>query len=65
MATNEQFRFKKSSFSGEQTDCVELAHTGMVRDSKNPRGPILAVPLAGLLATRQGRTRPQAVTTRR
>jgi hypothetical protein len=23
----------------------------MVRDSKNPRGPILNVPLAGLLAT--------------
>jgi hypothetical protein len=30
---------------------VELAHTlGVVRDSKNPRGPVVAADLAGLLA---------------
>ena len=49
MTTNERYRFKKSSFTGEQTDCVELAHAGLVRDSKDPRGPILAVPLPALL----------------
>jgi hypothetical protein len=43
--------WRKSSRSvggGEQTDCVEVAefpdHVAM-RDSKNPAGPVLAVPL--------------------
>lgn len=58
MTTNERYRFKKSSFSGQQTDCVEVAHAGMVRDSKDPHGPILAVPLPALLATvKTGRIR--------
>lgn len=42
--------WKKSSFSGTETDCVELAWCGAVRDSKNPDGPALALDIAGLLA---------------
>jgi len=35
-------RWRKSSRSGQESSCVELAHTGdRVRDSKNPAGPIL------------------------
>lgn len=38
-------RWRKSSHSGEEGNCVELAHTpGAIRDSKNPTGPILPVP---------------------
>lgn len=48
-------RWRKSSFTGNQGDCVELAHTrDMVRDSKAPAGPLLGVPLAGLLAAVKG-----------
>lgn len=48
-------RWKKSSKSGNQGECVELAHTfGAVRDSKNLGGPVLSVPVAGLLATVKG-----------
>ncbi|WP_253777977.1 DUF397 domain-containing protein [Goodfellowiella coeruleoviolacea] len=37
-----QRRWRKSSHSGNQTSCVELAHTmTAVRDSKNPAGPVL------------------------
>jgi hypothetical protein len=37
-------RWRKSSRSAQDTACVELAHTlDMVRDSKNPTGPTLAV----------------------
>lgn len=43
-------RWRKSSFSGEQTDCVELGSSGAVRDSKNPTGPVLSLPLGRLLA---------------
>lgn len=43
-------RWKKSSFSGgEGGECVELATTELVRDSKNPTGPTLAVDLTALL----------------
>lgn len=36
--------WRKSSFSGEgQTECVEIAPWGEVRDSKNPTGPTLRV----------------------
>jgi hypothetical protein len=45
------FRWRKSSHSGGNGACVELAHTGAVRDSKNPDGPILRVDLDSLLAT--------------
>ena len=36
----------KSSYSGEEGECVEVAHTPAaihVRDSKNPEGPTLRV----------------------
>ncbi|MFG2224582.1 DUF397 domain-containing protein [Streptomyces sp. NPDC048644] len=39
--------FRKSSYSGQNGDCVEVAHTATnaraVRDSKNPTGPHLLV----------------------
>lgn len=44
-------RWRKSSYSGgENGQCVELASTGAVRDSKNPGGPALRVDLGALLA---------------
>jgi hypothetical protein len=39
--------FRKSSYSGQNAQCVEVARTGTMlglRDSKNPVGPVLAVP---------------------
>lgn len=36
-------RWRKSSRSGQESSCVELAHTrDRVRDSKNPAGPTLS-----------------------
>jgi hypothetical protein len=44
-------RWRKSSYSGQEGDCAELAHTlNAVRDSKNPGGPTLGVDVRGLLA---------------
>jgi hypothetical protein len=46
--------WRKSSYSGNEGSCVELAHTatsGAIRDSKNPDGGRLLVPLADLIAT--------------
>lgn len=44
-------RWRKSSRSGQQTSCVEVAHTlEAVRDSKNPSGPTLSVDVPRLLA---------------
>lgn len=41
-------QWRKSSYSGGNGgDCVELAHGGaalLVRDSKNPEGPVLHFP---------------------
>lgn len=50
-------RWRKSSRSGQETNCVELAHTlTAVRDSKNPAAPALAVNAASLLAAvKEGR----------
>lgn len=46
-------QWRKSSRSGEETNCVELAYVGTsigaVRDSKNSAGPTLNVDIAGLL----------------
>jgi hypothetical protein len=37
-------RWRKSSYSsGQGGACVELAHVGAMRDSKNPTGPVLPV----------------------
>lgn len=44
-----QRRWKKSSYSAQEADCVELAHTlDAVRDSKNPTGPELRADLSAL-----------------
>lgn len=53
--------WRKSSRSGAETNCVELASTGAVRDSKNPAGPLLSVDLATVLAAiKTGRIGPAA-----
>ena len=41
-------RWRRSSRSGYQSNCVELANVGVVRDSKNP-GPVLPVNVPALL----------------
>lgn len=51
-------RWRKSSRSAEETNCVELTNigSGAVRDSKNPVGSTLSIDLAGLLdAVKAGR----------
>lgn len=51
-------RWRKSSFSGggTQTACIELASSlEMIRDSKNPQGPVLGGDMAALVrAVREG-----------
>jgi hypothetical protein len=42
--------WRKSSRSNDQSACVDVANTGLVRDSKNTGGPTLAVDLPGLVA---------------
>jgi hypothetical protein len=42
--------WRKSSYSGNESNCVELAYEGAIRDSKNPDGDHLTVSLAGLIA---------------
>ncbi|WP_371515375.1 DUF397 domain-containing protein [Kitasatospora sp. NBC_01300] len=46
MHTNDQTRWRKSSHSGDQGNCIEVddAHPGHVRDSKDPDGPVLVFP---------------------
>jgi len=43
-------KWRKSSWSAQETACVELAPQGLLRDSKNPDGPVLPVSLPTLLA---------------
>lgn len=43
------FVWRKSSRSGAETNCVELASAGAVRDSKNQDGPVLSADLRPLL----------------
>lgn len=46
-------KWRKSSRSSTQANCVEVAFTGpavAVRDSKNTSGPVLAFPEAGWTA---------------
>lgn len=42
-------RWRKSTRSGQDANCVELANNGKVRDSKNPEAGVLSVPLFGFL----------------
>jgi hypothetical protein len=43
-------RWRKSSHSGQETSCVELAGSlDRARDSKNPDGPVLRANLRPLL----------------
>ena len=43
-------RWRKSSrSSGQNGECIELAHTGMVRDSIHPASPTLQIDLHNLL----------------
>ncbi|MBM7776187.1 hypothetical protein JOD54_006391 [Actinokineospora baliensis] len=43
-------RFKKSSRSAANSNCVEVANTlHRLRDSKNPHGPSLAADAAALI----------------
>ncbi len=43
-------RWRKASFTQDQGACVELHPDGAVRDSKDPRGPVIVVGFAGLVA---------------
>ncbi|MGI8306709.1 DUF397 domain-containing protein [Saccharopolyspora hattusasensis] len=53
----ESSRWRKSSYSGQETHCVELSSPpGLIRDSKDPDGPTLSVDVAGFLrAVKAGR----------
>jgi hypothetical protein len=45
--------WRKSSYSSSSANCVEVAATGTsvaVRDSKDPDGPVLLYPRAGMAA---------------
>lgn len=43
-------RWRKSSYTGNQGNCVEVADTlDRVRDSKNPTGPLLTIDLGAFL----------------
>lgn len=51
MTTVPETRWRKSTRSGQQTNCVELANNLVaVRDSKSPAGPTLAGDVRSLIA---------------
>lgn len=43
-------RWRKSTRSAQDTNCVEVSNLGAVRDSKNPDGPRLNADLSGLVS---------------
>ncbi|HEX3778551.1 MAG TPA: DUF397 domain-containing protein [Pseudonocardiaceae bacterium] len=49
-------RWRKSTCSNSTSSCVELAPEGLVRDSKNPHGPILKIRWDGLIVAIQNGT---------
>ena len=53
-------RWRKSSYSsGQNGNCVEVAHLGQlgaIRDSKNPTGPAIVVDLASFVAAAKSGT---------
>lgn len=51
MMEQQQARWRKSTKSGAHSDCIEVrGDLGAVRDSKTPRGPVLAGDAAELVA---------------
>ncbi|MER5393642.1 DUF397 domain-containing protein [Saccharopolyspora sp. NPDC002686] len=54
---NSPVQWCKSSYSGQETHCVELSSPrGLIRDSKDPEGPVLSVDITGFLrAVKAGR----------
>ena len=51
------YRWKKSSFSSSDTDCVELANTlDAIRDSKNPQVTLHGVNLLALVSALRSAT---------
>jgi hypothetical protein len=46
-----ELTWRKSTYSGttDNSNCVELAEQGAVRDSKNPAGPVLLVDVTALV----------------
>lgn len=50
------FRWRKSSHSGGNGQCVEVADFGAVRDSKNAGGPVIRADIRSLVgAVKAGR----------
>lgn len=46
-----QVRWKKSTYSGSQSNCVEVAHTKTaIRDSKHTAGPALVMTSSAIKA---------------
>jgi Domain of unknown function (DUF397) len=45
-----EHRWRKARASQNEGNCVEVSHVGAVRDSKNPAGPMLIVPVDALVA---------------
>jgi hypothetical protein len=54
---NDHYRWQKSSRSQNLQTCVELSRPrGLIRDSKDPDGPVLAVDVAAFVrAIKRGR----------